>query len=654
MSTAQPPSTSDFSKPDRICDLVMKGGITSGVVYPRAAVDLARRFRFRNIGGTSAGAIAAAATAAAEFGRAKGGFERLAELPEFLVGTPPGGGSSNLFAFFQPQRGTRKLFQIGIAALGGGPMAAWRVVMATLRAFPVEAFLGALPGLILLYGTVTRADGIFFVTSLLASLLLLAIGILLASCLAILANAGSRLPANFFGLCTGMSDPPSNAPASSAKPGGGQPLTEWLTQYLDWLAGIDRPEQPLTFGDLWGKNENAQDRVINLEMMTTCLTHGRPYRLPFRDDPTTVRENVFYFSPAEFRRLFPERVVRWMEQNPRPIKDAGRRERFKAQGLLPLPEPENLPVVVAVRMSLSFPVLLSAVPLHGVFYSRRKGEEPASDAPETPERCWFSDGGICSNFPLHFFDSPLPRWPTLSINLIDKPEGTQPKVLIQPEMAQSNGDRIQEHWNRFTQSEAAREDQSVHRTDKPGLAQILGFLMSIPKTMQNWSDNTQSRLPGYRDRIAHVGLTPSEGGLNLNMPVERIKDLGERGAAVAAAFIERFASDPADPNSVTMNWENHRWIRMRSFLASLETMLEKLDRACADHQSKDASYPGWLSKTETRYGTSYPWKDDQQRKLAQEAMEKLRAISAQWQKANHKASDGAPRPFPELRTRPQI
>ena len=44
----------------RYCDLVMKGGITSGVVYPNAVLASARDFRFKNIGGTSAGAIARA------------------------------------------------------------------------------------------------------------------------------------------------------------------------------------------------------------------------------------------------------------------------------------------------------------------------------------------------------------------------------------------------------------------------------------------------------------------------------------------------------------------------------------------------------------------------------------------------------------------
>jgi Patatin-like phospholipase len=54
------------------CDLVMKGGITSGVVYPSAVRQLSTTHRFRNIGGASVGAIAAAMTAAAEYGRQAG------------------------------------------------------------------------------------------------------------------------------------------------------------------------------------------------------------------------------------------------------------------------------------------------------------------------------------------------------------------------------------------------------------------------------------------------------------------------------------------------------------------------------------------------------------------------------------------------------
>lgn len=84
---------------------MMKGGITSGVVYPLAALELAKEHRFRNIGGTSAGAIAGAAVAAAEFGRRGGGgqaYEGIATLPGWL--------GENLTSLFQPTRRMRPLF----------------------------------------------------------------------------------------------------------------------------------------------------------------------------------------------------------------------------------------------------------------------------------------------------------------------------------------------------------------------------------------------------------------------------------------------------------------------------------------------------------------------------------------------------------------
>src|SRR5688572_5299789 len=86
------------------CDLVMKGGITSGIVYPPLVSVLKEKYRFRSIGGTSAGAIAAAATAAAEFGRDTGGFDRLDGLRKELAQ------GDFLLNLFQPSRPTRPLF----------------------------------------------------------------------------------------------------------------------------------------------------------------------------------------------------------------------------------------------------------------------------------------------------------------------------------------------------------------------------------------------------------------------------------------------------------------------------------------------------------------------------------------------------------------
>ena len=142
--TAGDPRTYDYSHPTRSCDVVLKGGITSGVVYPHALCELARAYRFASIGGTSAGAIAAAGAAAAEHGRERGGFEKLAELPAWI------GGGDNLFRLFQPERRTRPYFRLVAAGLGRKGAGRWlRVAAAALRSFPLTAAAGAAPGVAL-------------------------------------------------------------------------------------------------------------------------------------------------------------------------------------------------------------------------------------------------------------------------------------------------------------------------------------------------------------------------------------------------------------------------------------------------------------------------------------------------------------------------
>jgi len=72
----------------------------------------------------------------------------------------------------------------------------------------------------------------------------------------------------------------------------------------------------------------------------------------------------------------------------------------------------DLPVVLAARMSLAFPILLTAVKLGAIDFSKAA----RADTPKLlPEPCWFADGGLSSNFPIHLFDSPLPRWPTFAV-----------------------------------------------------------------------------------------------------------------------------------------------------------------------------------------------------------------------------------------------
>src|SRR5262249_32435073 len=81
--------------------------------------------RLVHIGGTSAGAIAAGAAAAAEYARATGatpspdiGYPRLAGLPDTLVAKT--GGHTKLYHLFQPQDSTRALYRLVAVWIGRG------------------------------------------------------------------------------------------------------------------------------------------------------------------------------------------------------------------------------------------------------------------------------------------------------------------------------------------------------------------------------------------------------------------------------------------------------------------------------------------------------------------------------------------------------
>jgi predicted acylesterase/phospholipase RssA len=633
----------------------MKGGITSGVVYPKAIAELSKRFTFKNVGGTSAGAIAAAAAAAAEYRRARTrgreGFDLLDELGEKLASTPPGSKNTFLFNLFEPNKKTRKVFNVFVASLGEKSTIR-RIFDVTLRAFREYfefAILGAVAGAALAVLSFLWSDNLILRWLWVAIGLLIAFfGGLVTMAAALVLNAIASLPSNYFGFCSGMPDP-----GSGNKSGDG-PLTEWLTNYLNQVAGLDTNGPPLTFGHLWNPHENPDQgtgRDVNLEMMTTNLTHGRPYRLPFRYDNDLKENDRFYFRQDEFERLFPKCVVDWMITHPRPIEESSPKEMEKrekdragrrAKGYHPLPAPENLPVVVATRMSLSFPILLSLIPLHAFDYEI---ENPQL------ERCWFTDGGACSNFPLHFFDTAIPRRPTLSINLTAKPEDTANDEL-NPEMDKTNIPGQTDRWNRFDIS--VLPNGLRPRVEKGDLGKLVGFFGTLISTMQNWTDAMQSGLPGYRDRIVRIPLKPSQGGLNLTMPPDLVRFLSCQGTKSAEQLLEHFDGPPTHPK---MNWENHRWIRLRALMASLEKMVNDAVTTCDHPESGDKCYEDWLRElladTTGKYkDLSYqPTKDQLAATL--KTLETMRELKEVWETAGTAAAK-SPRPRPVLRPRPQI
>ncbi|MDQ3021343.1 MAG: patatin-like phospholipase family protein [Bacteroidota bacterium] len=599
--------------PERSCDIVMKGGITSGIVYPKAIYEIAKKYKFVNIGGTSAGAIAASLTAAAEYDRRENksinGFQILNNLPNELgVKTK---GKTKLFSLFQPNKSTKKIFNslFHLFEQKSYPGKIFFAIKSLILNFIFISVISALPGAIIIYYlwnnqvSALQLFAIFFV------IFFSLVFVVLCTIIRFFFVFKKIICENNYGLTTGFLQKEENTGESSEVP-----LTEWLADLIDKVAGKNNPDEPLTFGDV-AKKEGG----INLQMLTTNLTWGRPHSIPFQNPDT---ENAFYYDPVELGRYFPKRIVAWM----------GKKSTGKKQGKFKLPEPANLPIIVATRMSLSFPVLFSAVPLYAVDYSLIKNK---NDDDQELEKCFFSDGGICSNFPIHLFDSPLPSKPTFAFNLnhfhTDHPEVDDESKNIY--IVKQNRDGGNEKWNKFNNS-------------------FMDFLKSILGTMQNWIDNTQSTIPGYKDRIVHINLTPKQGGLNLNMEDTVINRLSERGKYAGIELRNRFTGESKNK----MNWNNHRWIRFRTTMCLLQEYLISIESSLNIQSTKyEKGYIDLLNRLADEEPASYKLKSSQ-RDFAIGQISEIRKIAQTLIhcKDSFFKESYAPRPKPDLRIRPRI
>ena len=311
-------------------------------------------------------------------------------------------------------------------------------------------------------------------------------------------------------------------------------------------------------------------------------------------------------------RLFPEHVVEHMVANPPALPDGGARRRDAEltreflSPLRPFPPPEELPVVVAARMSLSFPILLSAVPLYRIDWSRERnqrldtewrqwrtageqGERPAEHP--TADVCWFTDGGASSNFPVHFFDAPLPRRPTFAINLrpfhSDHPETAQQADNVWMVPSATGG---QLAWWYALPAAGGMLD-----------GRLAAFLGNIVRTMQNRVDDAHLRMPGVRDRVVHVSLSDTEGGMNLTMAPATITTLTERGREAGAKLVRRFGEERAPDEP--LSWRDHRWTRLRCAMPAVAELLANVAEAF-DAPPGDGT-PGYRDLLTAGHGPPY-------------------------------------------------
>jgi hypothetical protein len=578
------------------CDLVMKGGITSGVIYPLAVCQLATTRLLRCVGGTSAGAIAAAGAAAAEYGRDAGagaggradvGYPRLASLPGKLAATD--GRHTTLFHLFQPQPKTQALYRLLSVWISGGAKGI-RILRSIIPAVGTLVLIPALVGIGIPAAFLICSALSHSTWGIILSVVLLVIGLVIAVLWSVIRRILRDLPANQFGMCSGMEPPNSSRPA----------LTTWLADEFDAMAGLSADQAPLTFGLL-------KKRHIELAMLTTDLSIGTQNVLPFQS-------RVWAFRPDEFEKLFPKRIVEHLIAHAPKASEGEVFQRFWDEGYCPLPLPEDIPVIVAVRMSLSFPVLLSAIPLYAI-------DHTVSTNDVVPHI--FSDGGITSNFPIHFFDAAVPSRPTFGINLVEVSTiypDQERNVLLPPD----TDDRLQ-----------AATVQIIS---------VPQFAKSLLNTLQNWADSMQTRVPGYRGRIVAVNHSKTEGGMNLDMGPTVVDDLACRGQYAGKATDE-------------FDFDNHRWLRFRSFLQTLDEIVkpvgERLTQGSVDGVT---SYDNLIADPPSYHK---PWSQERRQvfgsaKAAMVSMsESFAKISREIEHDNDPIGSGAPEPPPRLQVRPR-
>jgi hypothetical protein len=248
-----------------------------------------------------------------------------------------------------------------------------------------------------------------------------------------------------------------------------------------------------------------------------------------------------------------------------------------------------LPVIVAVRLSMALPALFQAVKMYRIVslppveddFGRRIRRNGQLLRPQTmAEELWFSDGGITSNFPVHFFDSPLPRWPTVSFNLGPYPD-TEP---------------MQDVW-------LPRDYDAVPIRATPLEPSGLSLVGAIFRTARTWRDSMQSAMPGYGNRIAQVRSRRSEGGTNLFMPREVIASMALRGILAGARLRTRFSDD--------RQWDRFRWLRLRVAMSNFER-LRGTAKSRRQYYADVFTGPDWLRDAERQLTdvpteTEVPW-----------------------------------------------
>ncbi|MFT3997065.1 MAG: patatin-like phospholipase family protein [Asticcacaulis sp.] len=436
-------------------NLVLKGGVASGLVYAELLPRLAGSFRLHGLAGASAGAIAAALGAAAEYARQSGdvsGFVRLRTACETLPADLP--------RLFQATGAFGPLLKALMYLAPGSSRPRWGQALWTLR---LPLFFLLLIG-ICAAERLTHGAGLSMaqVSDWLLAALIFLVFICLGAIVYVVALL-QLLTRRHFGLCSGL----GSGLGTAARPG----VTDWLHTALQSVAGTP---DILTFGDLKG-------RGVDLKIVATDLSRARTLMLPDTGLP-------LWFDPEEWRHLFPQEILETL----RPDSTATR---------WPLPGPDKLPVVIAVRISLSCPGLMAQIPVY--------------TGPEGGHKLYLSDGGIARNFPFDAFDGDAnPCWG------------------IDFDSLRDDDDDARRVWT-------LADEQSRRRTAADPLTGLFAFVWNLLFSMREADMRSRLFDETRSGRIVRIGLKRTEGGMNLHMNPTQIDRLSACGAAAADLIIEK-------------------------------------------------------------------------------------------------------------------
>ncbi len=393
--------------------------------------------------------------------------------------------------------------------------------------------------------------------------------------------------------------------AGVPRPDGVPALVAWLADRLDDLAGVPpmaqggalaselagdgadgdttgggtaRGHRPaLTFGELWlGRlgppsaadrtrlrraAEDPQLRTVDLVLKATDAAQQRPYSLPFVTAEQAERSGAsrFLFCRNCLTAVLPVRVVTQMILTSPAQATESTCPRHDGEVLREIPDPWDFPVVAAVRLSMSVPGLLRAVPLYTLdvespapvqdTYGRVVGDRPAPTSVYVPRVQWFADGGLTGGMPVHTFDTLLPRWPTFALALDHLPNAPI-----------EEGDLRLAEWISLPEQDAAPRARGWRR-----LRGVSGFVGGLLDSATTWNDAMQADLPGFRGRVAMVrhGAREASAGLFLDQPA--LLALALRGHEAGVRLRERFTGPDGDIAGQTQT-DRYRWLRLRMAL----------------------------------------------------------------------------------------